>query len=101
MGITAGYTWKDGEEETMAKKLNLGFSGATAISGMSGSFTTLSASSLSITDTTDSTSTATGSIVTAGGLGVAKQIYAGGIQNTPIGATTASTGAFTRTPSGK
>jgi len=46
---------------------------------------------------TASTNTTSGALVVGGtgGLGVGGQIYAGGIQNTPIGATTASTGAFT------
>ena len=44
-----------------------------------------------------STSTTTGAIVVSdgGGLGVGGNIYAGAIQNTPIGNGTASTGAFT------
>jgi hypothetical protein len=50
---------------------------------------------VTITNTTDSTTTSTGSLVLSGGLGVAKNIVAAGIQNTPIGSTTASTGAFT------
>lgn len=45
--------------------------------------------------TTASTNTTTGSGIFGGGLGVAGAIYAGSIQNTPIGSTTASTGAFT------
>ncbi len=44
---------------------------------------------------TASTSTTTGAVVATGGLGVGGAIYAGSIQNTPIGSTTASTGAFT------
>ena len=94
-----------------------------------GAFTTLSANStFSITDATESSTTGTGSLVTSGGLGVAKQatinnvsitastassttgtgalivaggagiagaIFAGSIQNTPIGSSTRNTGAFT------
>ena len=44
---------------------------------------------------TASTNTTTGALVVAGGAGVSGAIYAGSIQNTPIGSTTASTGAFT------
>lgn len=48
MGITSGYTFKDGEQTGMAKKLNLAFSGAT-----DGAFTTLSATtSLGVGTTT-------------------------------------------------
>ena len=42
-----------------------------------------------------STNTTTGALVVAGGAGVSGAIYAGSIQNTPIGSTTASTGNFT------
>jgi hypothetical protein len=49
----------------------------------------------SVNDTTASTSTTTGALKVAGGLGVEGAIYAGSIQDTPIGSTTASTGAFT------
>lgn len=44
---------------------------------------------------TASTNTTTGALVVSGGAGVSGAIYAGSIQNTPIGSTTASTGAFT------
>jgi hypothetical protein len=50
-----------------------------------GAFTTLTSS-----NTTDSTTTATGAIQTLGGLGVAKSIFAGGIINIP--ATTSTVG---------
>ena len=49
----------------------------------------------SVNDTTASTSTTTGALKVAGGVGVVGALYAGSIQNTPIGSTTASTGAFT------
>jgi hypothetical protein len=62
----------------------------------SGAFTTLTAnSSTTITATTASSSTATGALVVSGGVGIAGALYAGSIQNTAIGATTANTGRFT------
>lgn len=42
-----------------------------------------------------STSTTSGSFQVMGGVGVSGAIYAGSIQNTPVGSSTASTGAFT------
>jgi len=45
---------------------------------------------------TASSSTSTGALVVVGGAGVSGAIYAGSVQNTPIGSTTASTGAFTQ-----
>jgi hypothetical protein len=51
--------------------------------------------SLSLTGTTASTSTTTGTLIVGGGAGIAGVITAGSIQNTPVGSTTASTGAFT------
>jgi hypothetical protein len=45
--------------------------------------------------TTASTNTTTGSFVALGGVGIAGAVYAGSIQNTPVGSTTTSTGAFT------
>jgi hypothetical protein len=54
-----------------------------------------SGTSLSLTSTTAGTSTSTGALIVSGGAGIAGQIFAGGIQNTPIGNTTASSGSFT------
>jgi hypothetical protein len=48
-----------------------------------------------VTTNTASTSTSTGSLVVTGGVGIGGAIYAGSIQNTPIGNTTRNTGAFT------
>jgi hypothetical protein len=45
--------------------------------------------------TTASTNTTTGSFVALGGVGIAGAVYAGSIQNTPVGSTITSTGAFT------
>ena len=44
---------------------------------------------------TPSTSTTTGALRVAGGAGIVGDVYAGSIQNTPIGNATASTGRFT------
>jgi hypothetical protein len=52
-------------------------------------------SSLVVGYSTASTSTTTGALQVDGGLGVQGAIYAGSLQNTPVGSTTASTGAFT------
>jgi hypothetical protein len=49
----------------------------------------------SITNATASTSTSTGALKVSGGVGIVGDIYAGSIQNTPIGDTTRSSGAFT------
>jgi hypothetical protein len=54
-----------------------------------------SGTSLSLSSTAAGTSTSTGALIVAGGVGIAGQIYAGGIQNSPIGNATASSGAFT------
>ena len=50
---------------------------------------------LTIASTTSSSSTASGAFIVGGGVGIGGAIYAGSIQSTPIGSTTASTGAFT------
>ena len=61
-----------------------------------GAFTTLTANNaVTFTQNTASTNTTSGTLVVTGGLGVSGDIYAGGIQSTPIGATARSTGAFT------
>jgi hypothetical protein len=61
-----------------------------------GAFTTLAANgAVTFTQNTASTSSATGTLVVTGGVGVSGAIYAGSIQNTPVGSTTRSTGAFT------
>jgi hypothetical protein len=66
--------------------------------GDSGSSTQVvwaSTSNISVLPTTAATSTTSGALQVAGGAGIAGAVYAGSIQNTPIGSTTASTGAFT------
>jgi len=48
-----------------------------------------------ITAGTASTSTTSGTVIVTGGAGVSGAIYAGSLQDTPIGSTTRSSGAFT------
>jgi hypothetical protein len=48
-----------------------------------------------ISNATASTSTSSGALIVSGGAGIAGAVYAGSIQNTPVGSTTASTGSFT------
>jgi hypothetical protein len=55
---------------------------------------------LKIASTTSSTSTISGAFIVGGGVGIGGAIYAGSIQNTPIGSTTASTGKFTTLETG-
>jgi hypothetical protein len=50
---------------------------------------------LKLNNNTTSTSTGTGTLVVTGGVGISGSVYAGSIQNTPIGTTTRSSGAFT------
>jgi len=62
----------------------------------SGAFTTLTANgATTFTASTASTSTSTGAVVVTGGVGIGGAVYAGSVQNTPIGNATASSGAFT------
>jgi hypothetical protein len=54
-----------------------------------------SGTSIVLSGTASSTSTSTGALTVAGGAGIGGQIFVGGIQNTPIGNTNASSGSFT------
>jgi len=85
--------------------INAGSIQATPIgstSASTGAFTTITSSS-TITSSgnivaasgTASTNTTTGALVVVGGIGISGAINAGSIQATPIGSTSASTGAFT------
>ena len=65
-------------------------------SNVSGTFGNVQFGSLTLSNATSSTNTTSGALIVSGGVGVAGAIYAGSIQNTPIGSTTASTGAFTQ-----
>ena len=68
----------------------IGASGAVNI----GSTATVSGNIVAASGTA-STNTTTGALVVVGGIGASGAIYAGSVQNTPIGSSTASTGAFT------
>ena len=62
----------------------------------SGAFTTLSSNSTTaFTQNSAATNTTTGTLRVTGGVGVSGAIYAGSIQNTPIGSTSKSSGGFT------
>ena len=61
----------------------------------SGTYGTIKTGELIASNSTVSTSTTTGALRVSGGVGIAGAIYAGSIQNTPIGSTTANTGVFT------
>ena len=61
-----------------------------------GRFTTLNASgNTTFSSSTASSGSGSGAVVVTGGLGVGGSIFAGAIDNTPIGAATKSTGGFT------
>jgi hypothetical protein len=61
-----------------------------------GAFTTLTSNAATtFTQGTGSTSTTTGTLVVTGGVGISERLYAGSLQNTPIGSSVASTAAFT------
>ena len=61
-----------------------------------GAFTTLTANgATTFTANTASSNSTSGTVVVTGGIGVSGAIYAGSIQNTPIGSSTANSGGFT------
>jgi hypothetical protein len=61
-----------------------------------GAFTSLTSNgATTFTANTAATNTTTGTVVVTGGIGASGAIYAGSIQNTPIGSSTANSGAFT------
>ncbi len=76
-----------------AGSLNGAIGGGTAAAG---AFTTLSSNNTtSFTQNSAATNTTTGTLRVTGGVGISGAIYAGSIQNTPIGNTSSSSGAFT------
>jgi hypothetical protein len=65
-------------------------------SANTGSFSTLTAyGATNLSANTNSTSSYTGTLVVTGGVGVSGDMYAGSIQDTPIGSSKRSSGAFT------
>ena len=72
---------------------------ATEVAGnVTGTYGNLQTGSVVVSNTTAATGTTigtAGALYVAGGAGIAGALYAGSIQNTPIGSTTASTGNFT------
>jgi hypothetical protein len=54
-----------------------------------------SGTTLVVSNDTESSSTTTGAVQIAGGVGIAKRLYAGSIQNTPIGSSAPNSAAFT------
>ena len=67
-----------------------------SVARSSGAFTTLTSNgATTFTANTAATNTTTGTVVVTGGIGASGAIYAGSIQNTPIGNSTANSGAFT------
>jgi hypothetical protein len=82
IGVSNSVLISNGSIPSWSTSLTLG--GTLTVSGVTG-----------INDTTASTTTTSGALTVAGGLGVVGAIHAGGVQNTPIGSVTASTGAFT------
>ena len=67
-----------------------------SVSRSTAAFTTLTANgATTLTANTASTNTTTGTLVVTGGIGASGAIYAGSIQNTPIGSTSRNSGAFT------
>jgi len=55
----------------------------------------LNTGSVSVSSTEISSDTTTGALIVAGGAGISGDIYAGGIQNTPIGTSIRNSGSFT------
>lgn len=76
-------------EDGSAIKFHVGEYGAANVRA------TVTNSGFRVNTSTASTSTTSGALIVDGGAGIAGTVYAGGIQNTPIGTTTASSGYFT------
>ena len=107
MTLTANAASTSTTSGTLVVTGGLGVSGDIYAGGLEGTpiggdsassalFTTVGASGVvTITNTTASTSVNSGALQVDGGVGVNGAIYAGSLQNTPIGSTTRSSGAFT------
>ncbi len=72
---------------------NIQFNDATAFGGATNFVYIKGAGQVSLTTTTDSSSTVTGALIVAGGVGIAKQLYVGSNVNIPF--STASVGVIT------
>ena len=106
-GFTANVAATSTTSGTVVITGGLGVSGAiyagtlegTAIGGVSrssGAFTTIDANgAVSLTSTAAATNNTTGALVVTGGVGIGGALFAGSIQNTAIGSTSRSSGAFT------
>jgi hypothetical protein len=92
LSSTARWTSNVGFEATVIDNTPIGSNTRAA-----GAFTTLTSNAATtFTLGTEATNSTTGGTLTVtGGLGVSGRIYAGSIQNTPIGSITRNTGAFT------
>ena len=82
IGLANTVLTSDGSIPSWSSSLTLG--GTLTVSGVT-----------SVNDSTASTSTTTGAFKVSGGVGVQGDVYAGSIQDTPIGSTTANSASFT------
>ena len=109
-GGTANFTANAASTSTTSGSIvvtgGAGISGSIYAGGINGPIGSGTANTATVTDLTStgdvefsknvsSTNTTTGTLVVAGGVGVGGAIHAGSIQNTPIGNSTRSSGAFT------
>ena len=107
VGFTANTASSSTTSGTLVVTGGLGVSGAiyggslqgTAVGSATrgtGAFTSLTSNgATTFTANTASTNTTTGTLVVTGGIGLSGALFAGSINNTPIGSSTANTGAFT------
>ena len=107
VGFTANTASSSTTSGTLVVTGGLGVSGAIYATSMqgtnignataaTGAFTSLTSNgATTFTANTASTNTTTGTLVVTGGIGLSGALFAGSINNTPIGSSTANTGAFT------
>jgi hypothetical protein len=95
IGIDSATLWSSVAENDNSFNFKW-FGGDIVVANLSGTGNFTTAGAIVVNSTNPSSSSATGALIVKGGVGVAGNLYVGaGIQNTPIGNTTASTGAFT------